>query len=383
MKNKHDFAKVCFFSKIQYVALLPLLVFVFSYLSINGVAYAQRAPLRVWEKAINDEINQKIKSGNFEFILDGHKSVDDFAYRYSGAVNYRKEKFTRDQLNKIKGDTSRLAFSKAYNILIRNCHIDAGALREALKFSFSQNVIVENCTLVGGSEDALDIVRGNNYYFRNVKFIANGRQAATIKSAVSNVYFLNCKFLGNPSTGEYIQLGNWSDYDYIPDKKTTNIFIDSKTVFEQAGKKVNIRKIKAVRKLFADYVVMNAPYKIYRYHPLLIKIYFEIKRKTTGKKYSDHRMLEHRANYIDPVLVDSRVFDLKYYQSSYYDLNHLNEKQVRLHWSQEGVFEGRIAHPKFDAHAYLKSRSDLIDLFGASNHWSPWMAIRHYISTQP
>lgn len=82
------------------------------------------------------------------------------------------------------------------------------------------------------SEDALDIVRGESYVFRNVEFISRGDRAVTIKGGVNGAFFLGCRFAGRTSTGALVEFGNWSDYDVLERPRTRNLFFDAANVFE-------------------------------------------------------------------------------------------------------------------------------------------------------
>ena len=46
-------------------------------------------------------------------------------------------------------------------IRIDNCHIEAGEVAEGLKLSNCSDVVVTNTTIIGGFEDVVDIVRGD------------------------------------------------------------------------------------------------------------------------------------------------------------------------------------------------------------------------------
>lgn len=131
-----------------------------------------------------------------------------------------------------RGDSHVLAFAKVDYLIVRNLHIRADASQEALKFSACRFVLVENVILEGGSEDALDIVRGENYVFRNVEFISRGDRAVTIKGGVNGAFFLGCRFAGRTSTGALVEFGNWSDYDVLERPRTRNVFFDAANVFE-------------------------------------------------------------------------------------------------------------------------------------------------------
>ncbi len=140
------------------------------------------------------------------------------------------------------GDQHTLSFSKARNILLKDCEIHGdGGVEEALKFSASQFVVVSNCVLYGGKEDALDVVRGRNYVFHDVQFHALGNQGATLKASIKNLLIYRSSFHGRPQLkhvdeeffgiyhpgGTFIDIGNWSDYDVIPRPLTTGVKIEA------------------------------------------------------------------------------------------------------------------------------------------------------------
>lgn len=132
---------------------------------------------------------------------------------------------------RFSADQHTLAFLGADNVIIEECTIEASVVEEALKFSDCRNVWVRNCTLIGGREDALDVVRGGNLIFENITFVSRGARAVTIKGGVDNVWFVGCDFSGSATSGAFIELGDWSDYDKEPQPPTRNIFIDANNVF--------------------------------------------------------------------------------------------------------------------------------------------------------
>jgi hypothetical protein len=121
-------------------------------------------------------------------------------------------------------DKSALGFGwrpgqERFKLIIRSCFIDGTGVSEALKLSFCRDVEVQDCEFLGGYEDCVDIVRGENISFKNCHFISqNSRQHITCKGGARNISFTNCKFTGafkNWWNGACIDLGNWTDYDDV------------------------------------------------------------------------------------------------------------------------------------------------------------------------
>tara|TARA_B110000444_G_C18801600_1_gene577755 strand:+ start:978 stop:1652 length:675 start_codon:yes stop_codon:yes gene_type:complete len=153
-----------------------------------------------------------------------------------------------------------------FSIEIDSCTIDGRGVSEGLKLSFCRNVSVKNSCILGGYEDCVDIVRGENIFFENCTFISqNSAQHITCKSGVRNVNFINCKFVNpvrNWWNGACIDLGNWSDYDDADRPKVRNVNItnctmsnncfsilyrrlysDSPSVINSSGLKLNIASV--------------------------------------------------------------------------------------------------------------------------------------------
>ena len=106
-----------------------------------------------------------------------------------------------------------------FKLIVRSCFVDGSGVSEALKLSFCRNVLIENCEFLGGYEDCVDIVRGENIRFKNCNFISqNSKQHVTCKGGAKNISFENCKFIGSFRCwwdGACIDLGNWTDYDDV------------------------------------------------------------------------------------------------------------------------------------------------------------------------
>lgn len=180
-------------------------------------------------------------------------------------------------------DQHTLAFLCADYLIIKDCHLEANVVAEALKFSDCRNVWVRDSTLVGGHEDALDVVRGGNLIFENVHFVSRGARAVTIKGGVDNVYFVDCTFTGSATTGAFIELGDWSDYDKEPRPPTRRIHIDVSNVFDCPT--IRVRRGTARRQRTSVTIRPVRTYyteQIHSAHPteavptFLIPLYFEV-----------------------------------------------------------------------------------------------------------
>lgn len=99
-------------------------------------------------------------------------------------------------IENLPGDRHVLSFNQARNVLIENLDIYAHVVEEALKFSRCANIVIRNCNLVAGpqSEDAADIVRGQNYTFDRVTFIGLGDRSLTVKGSARYVDVVESRF---------------------------------------------------------------------------------------------------------------------------------------------------------------------------------------------
>lgn len=163
-----------------------------------------------------------------------------------------------------------------FRLIIRSCLVDGSQLSEALKLSFCRDVEVEDCEFLGGYEDCVDIVRGENISFRNCHFISqNSRQHITCKGGAKNVSFLNCKFTGsfrNWWNGACIDLGNWTDYDDVDRPKVRNIKIKNCTM-------KNVSTPILYRKLYSEKPQVDSSSGIQLNVPnVLVKIFWKLQR---------------------------------------------------------------------------------------------------------
>ena len=134
-----------------------------------------------------------------------------------------------------------------FNLVIDSCTIDGGGVSEGLKLSFCRNVIVRDSQIMGGSEDCVDIVRGENILFENCTFFAGPetKQHITCKGGVKNITFKKCKFVGsfkNWWDGACIDLGNWTDYDDVDRPMVRNINIEN-CVMQDVGCRILYRRL--------------------------------------------------------------------------------------------------------------------------------------------
>jgi len=123
------------------------------------------------------------------------------------------------------------AGQEEFSIEIDSCTIDGKGVAEGLKLSCCRNVKVLNSIIIGGYEDCVDIVRGENIEFINCTFISSGKtkQHITCKGGAKNISFVRCKFVGsfrNFWDGACIDLGNWTDYDDAKRPRVRNIKIE-------------------------------------------------------------------------------------------------------------------------------------------------------------
>jgi len=134
-----------------------------------------------------------------------------------------------------------------FSLVIDSCTIDGGGVSEGLKLSFCRNVIVRNSQIMGGSEDCVDIVRGENITFDNCTFFANPdtKQHITCKGGAKNITFKNCKFVGSFKcwwNGACIDLGNWTDYDDVDRPMVRNVNIEN-CIMQDVGAGILYRRL--------------------------------------------------------------------------------------------------------------------------------------------
>lgn len=108
---------------------------------------------------------------------------------------------------------------------------------DTLKFSHCTNSNVSFCTILGSSEDAVDMNREceNITLFENHIF-TKGAYGVTIKGGSRTVCLQKCVFHGEPKSGYDIDLGNWSDQS---DKLTVDVGLEDVT--HVSGRPVRVR----------------------------------------------------------------------------------------------------------------------------------------------
>lgn len=162
------------------------------------------------------------------------------------------------------------------NKTYKNLDIDGNGFSEAGKASNLENVIIENCIFSGGSEDNFDIVRGENYTFKNCTFKNPNLQNLTIKGGARGIKFINCKFMGKPKKS-HIVFGQYSDYDLCGIGKTENIEIincltDQNRITVELW---NARKIK----------VVNSNVRVKNISKFVVWWYFKLRKAQQFLKY--------------------------------------------------------------------------------------------------
>jgi hypothetical protein len=78
-------------------------------------------------------------------------------------------------------------------------------------------------------------------------------------------------------------------------------------------------------------------------------------------------------------LLDPKIFEWRFYLQNNADLlnsGYRTRKQAEEHWQQNGVREGRQAHPGFHSRQYLQKYADIRSTYGANNYSR---AIDHYL----
>ena len=81
-----------------------------------------------------------------------------------------------------------------------------------------------------------------------------------------------------------------------------------------------------------------------------------------------------------PAQIEALLFDYRFYYDIYPDLQKAlgcNESALKAHWQKNGIREGRVASPFFDAKWYMKQNPDVAAAYGATN-WEG--AYTHFIN---
>ena len=147
---------------------------------------------------------------------------------------------------------------------------------DILKFSLCSGVNIEDMDIYGGKEDCIDIVRGSNYFLKNLILRPSKKGCGiTIKGGVHGVILENITFANEGGAYE-IDLGNWTHYDYKSRRKVSAITI--KNVKMADGGKVRIRVLHSAKPVFlGDF----SNIEVVRYHPFVVASFFWLKRVMT------------------------------------------------------------------------------------------------------
>lgn len=130
-------------------------------------------------------------------------------------------------------DTHKLKLNS--NETIKNLTIDGSDVSEALKASNLVNAKAENCVLIGGSEDCLDVVRGNGIFSKiSFKPSKKTRQSVTVKGGAS-ILITDSKFIGKAKKYD-ITVGDFTIYDAVDkNRPNTKLTISDCEAFNDDG----------------------------------------------------------------------------------------------------------------------------------------------------
>jgi hypothetical protein len=193
----------------------------------------------------------------------------------------------------VMGQDSAVFVLPGYNpappppLMIRRGHFDGGTNEWGCKGSLVFDVLFEDCFFTGGTERALDIVRGGNLTFRRCVFSNSGHRPDAhhswavqsqcdigLKAGVRDVLFDHCA-LGD------LLLGDYSIYDQIDRPRTRRITLDTCT--SSRGSALPI----IVRGRYAEpAIVKNCDVAQFTWPRLLTWFYWRYNRK-----YGDKRVI--------------------------------------------------------------------------------------------
>lgn len=146
---------------------------------------------------------------------------------------------------------------------------------EAIKISNLTNIRISKSMFIGGEEDCLDIVRGDNIRFKECSFMPSKktRTLCTIKGGATNVSLSGCHFDTEKKTRFpwHISVGDFTIYEN--DKETrpkhlTQVHISKATY---SGKKPIVLVFKGV--VYADKTV-----RVIQIPAFIVGIYFQLNR---------------------------------------------------------------------------------------------------------
>jgi hypothetical protein len=137
-------------------------------------------------------------------------------------------------------------------IVYVNCSFIADGASEALKFSRHWKITIVGGEIIGGVEDGVDIVRGGDLVFHEVRFnCARSKQDVTCKGGARDVRFYRCPGLRR------IVLGDFTKYDplaIMPDGRELRVSLFSplprppvRNVFVRAESSVRVTRWHAER----------------------------------------------------------------------------------------------------------------------------------------
>lgn len=100
---------------------------------------------------------------------------------------------------------------------------DPAEYSDILKFSNCEDITVKNCSILGGKEDCIDAVRGNNYTFDTVTLTPK-HNGITLKGSIDTASITNVEFQSHGKDCD-IELGQYDNYWYIGRPPTRNVRI--------------------------------------------------------------------------------------------------------------------------------------------------------------
>lgn len=142
---------------------------------------------------------------------------------------------------------------------------------DILKFSICTNTLVEDTYVVGGKEDCIDAVRGENYIIRRCVLHPNGRNGITLKGNLKRAFIRDVEFETHGSECD-IELGQHTIYSnfFGTNQKTEAVVIENTN--SKSGKPLIVKVWNADKP-----VVINSNVKIQVVPKILVKLYFALR----------------------------------------------------------------------------------------------------------
>lgn len=138
---------------------------------------------------------------------------------------------------------------------------------DTLKFSNARDVNVQGCTVLGSTEDCVDIMRGSHdIVISGCTMFPAGKYAFTIKGGSHDIMIVDTVIFGEGSETD-IELGNWTAVNF---DKSYRIVLDNVT--RSDGKPVRVRVGHAQKP-----TIIGGNVKIDHFGSLLLKAYWWIK----------------------------------------------------------------------------------------------------------